>query len=78
MKKKKKVKRFAPKFAGPHIKIGEKCSDCEYAGEPTVTGAKIKCTHSSRPKVIFHPKVGWICFSFSEKSFVLNEIGDRR
>ena len=75
MKKKNKVKRFAPKFSGNHVKIGKKCLDCEYASKPTVSGAKIKCTHPSKPKVTFRQKIGWICYSFSEKSFTLNEIG---
>ena len=72
MKRKNKIKRFAPKFAGHHIKIGDKCRDCEYSDESTLTSVKLRCTYH-KPKVIFHPKVGWVCFSFSQKMLSNND-----
>ena len=73
MKKKNKIKRFAPKFSGDYIRIGEKCRDCEYSGEPTVLGAKLKCTYSSRPKMVFRRKIGWVCYSFCQKTLGYDE-----
>jgi len=73
MEKKNKVKRFILKTTKPHVKIGQKCLDCEYASKPTVLGARLKCVHPSKPKVVFHPKIGWICFSFSQKTLGYDE-----
>jgi len=59
-------------ITGDYIKIGEKCRNCVYADEPTVSGAKLKCTHV-KPTVVLDHKQGWICYCFSEKMLSNNE-----
>lgn len=41
--------------------------------KPTISGAKIRCAHSSKPRVVFHPEHGWICYSFSKRMLGRNE-----
>ena len=53
-------------ITGNYVKIGEKCKDCVHSDESTLSVAKIKCA-CNKPKTIFQPKVGWICYSFSQK-----------
>ena len=72
MKRKNKIRRFAPKFTGNFVKIGEKCRDCVHSDESTNPVATIRCA-CNKPKTSFQPKIGWICYSFSEKMLCKNE-----
>jgi len=68
MRKKNKIKRSASMLVGDYVKVSEKqCRKCVFSGNSTSLGIKIKCSPSSKSKVVFHQTQGWVCFSFSEK-----------
>ena len=62
-------KKNVPDLTGDYVKIGvTTCRGCAFSSDkPTISGAKIRCAHSSKPRVIFHPEHGWICYSFSKR-----------
>ena len=68
MRRKNKIKRSASRLTEAYVKVSEKqCRKCVFSDNSTSLGIKIKCSPSSKPKVVFHQTQGWICFSFSEK-----------